>query len=379
MDEARPLRRGWTTGACATAASKAAFTALLTGEFPDPVEITLPGGQRVAFALAANHKDACSATAGVIKDAGDDPDVTHGALVLATVREAAAGSGVSFKAGPGVGTVTLPGLPVPPGEPAINPVPRKMMRAAIEQVASALGYAAGDAGDVEIEISIPHGEEMAAKTLNARLGILGGLSILGTTGVVIPYSCAAWIASIHRGVDVARATGLDHVAGATGRTSEDAVRALYHLPEAALLDMGDFVGGTLKYLRKHPVARVTIAGGVAKITKLAQGLLDLHSARGRVELGALADVARAAGGSDELAMRIVGCNTTAEAFGLAAESRVALGDAVAEGAWDVAADVLAGADIVLDIVIFDREGQLVGRSLPKAVATKPVHAAPPKR
>ena len=162
---------------------------------------------------------------------------------------------------------------------------------------------------------------MAAKTLNARLGILGGLSILGTTGVVIPYSCAAWIASIHRGIDVARATGSTMWRRATGRTSEDAVKALYDLPEAALLDMGDFVGGTLKYLRKHPVPRVTIAGGVAKMTKLAQGLLDLHSARGRVELGALANVARAVGGSDELAMRIVGCNTTAEAFGLAAEER----------------------------------------------------------
>ena len=370
MDEARPLRRGWTTGACATAASKAAFTALITGEFPDPVEITLPGGQSVAFALAVNRREAGSATAGVIKDAGDDPDVTHGALVLATVREAAAGSGVSFKAGPGVGTVTLPGLPVSPGEPAINPVPRKMMRKAIAEVASALGRV----GDVEIEVSIACGEEMAAKTLNARLGILGGLSILGTTGVVIPYSCAAWIASIHRGVDVARAIGLDHVAAATGRTSEEAVKALYDLPEAALLDMGDFVGGTLKYLRKHPVPRITIAGGAAKMTKLAQGLLDLHSARGRVELGALAELARAAGGSEELATRIVGCNTTAEAFGLATESNVALGDAVARGAWAVAAEVLAGTDITLDIAIFDREGQLVGKSLPQAV-----HAAPPKR
>ena len=130
---------------------------------------------------------------------------------------------------------------------------------------------------------------MAAKTLNARLGIVGGLSILGTTGVVIPYSCAAWIASIHNGIDVARATGVTHVAGATGRTSEAAVKALYDLPETALLDMGDFVGGTLKYLRTHPVQRVTIAGGIAKITKLAQGMLDLHSARGRVELGALAE------------------------------------------------------------------------------------------
>src|SRR3990172_5766826 len=166
----RPLRYGWTTSACATAAAKAAFTALLTGEFPDPVEITLPGGEAVAFALAVNRQGDGTATAGVIKDAGDDPDVTHGALVLATVRPGAPGRGVQFKAGPGVGTVTLPGLPVPPGEPAINPGPRKMRKAESTQVARVLG---GD-GNVEIEIAIPHGEEMAAKTLNARLGIVGG-------------------------------------------------------------------------------------------------------------------------------------------------------------------------------------------------------------
>ncbi len=179
--------------------------------------------------LPPRELKAGAATAGVVKDAGDDPDVTHGALVLATVRKGAAGSGVQFKAGPGVGTVTLPGLPVPPGEPAINPVPREMMREAIAEVARAHG----GSGDVEIEISIPHGEELAAKTLNARLGILGGLSILGTTGVVVPYSCAAWIASIHQGIDVARATGVAHVAGATGRTSEAAVKQLYGLTELA--------------------------------------------------------------------------------------------------------------------------------------------------
>ena len=380
MDEPRPLRRGWTTGACATAASKAAYTALLTGEFPDPVMIGLPGGQCVAFALAVTHMDTHSAMAGVIKDAGDDPDVTHGALVRAKVRQGAPGSGVSFKAGSGVGTVTLPGLPVPPGEPAINPVPRQMIRDAIMEVARARGAP----GDVEIEISIPHGEEMAAKTLNARLGILGGLSILGTTGVVVPYSCAAWIASIHQGIDVARATGIAHVAGSTGRTSEAAVRELYDLSDGALIDMGDFVGGMLKYLRTHPIPKLTIAGGVAKMTKLAQGLLDLHSARGRVELSALAEMARAAGGSNELTARIAGANTTAEAFGLAAEEGVALGDVVARGAFDVAANVLAGTGTVLDIVIFDRDGELVGKSLPKAVLAKavlpkPVHAAPPKR
>src|SRR5262245_10456410 len=226
MDEDRPdrpLRRGWTTGACATAAAKAAYTALLSGEFPDPVEIALPSAQRVAFALASHELKGGAATAGIVKDAGDDPDVTHGALVLATLRKAASGSGVVFKAGKGVGTVTLPGLPVPPGEPAINPVPRQMMRETIAEVAAA--HAAP--GDVEIEISIPNGERLAGKTMNARLGIKGGLSILGTTGIVVPYSCAAWIATIHQGIDVASALGLTHIAGATGSTSEAAIAKMY--------------------------------------------------------------------------------------------------------------------------------------------------------
>src|SRR5712691_6148216 len=288
-----PLRRGWTTGTCATAAAKAAYTALLTGEFPDPIEVTLPRGERPSFALAITRKDADSATAGVVKDAGDDPDVTHGALVLATVRTAAPGSGVTFRAGAGVGTVTRPGLAIPPGEPAINPVPRRMICDAIAEVAAA----ARGSGDVEVEIGIADGERLARKTLNARLGIVGGLSILGTTGIVVPYSCSSWIHSIHRGIDVARAAGLTHVAGSTGSTSEAAVRTLHDLPEPALIDMGDFVGGMLKYLRRHPVPRVTIAGGVGKMAKLAQGLLDLHSKRGAVDLVALAALAAAAGGS----------------------------------------------------------------------------------
>jgi cobalt-precorrin-5B (C1)-methyltransferase len=354
----RPLRRGWTTGACATAAAKAAYMALLTGEFPDPVAVTLPRGERVSFALAQTRRDDDSASAGVIKDAGDDPDVTHGALIVATVRAGAPGSGVTFRAGVGVGTVTRPGLAVPPGEPAINPVPRRMIRDAIAEVAGL----AQRAGDVEVEIAIPGGEELAAKTLNGRLGIVGGLSILGTTGIVVPYSCAAWIASIQRGIDVARAAGLAHIAGATGASSEAAVRKLYDLPEIALIDMGDFVGGMLKYVRAHPVARVTIAGGVAKMTKLAQGLLDLHSKRGEVDLAALAQLAEAAGGSASLRLRIIAANTAAEAFGYALADGIGLGDAVAQAAQAVAARVVDGREIAIDTVLFDRDGTLVGRA-----------------
>jgi cobalt-precorrin-5B (C1)-methyltransferase len=274
----------------------------------------------------------------------------------------AAGAGVQFRAGPGVGTVTRPGLPVPPGEPAINPVPRRMIRAAIEEVARE----ANATGDVEVEISIPGGEALAQRTLNARLGILGGLSILGTTGIVVPYSCSAWIAAIHSGIDVAHALGLGHIAGATGATSEAAVQRIHDLPEAALIDMGDFVGGMLNYLRRHPVARLTIAGGVAKMTKLAQGLLDLHSRRGAVDLNFLAHRARAAGATAVLCEAILSANTASQAFAQAAADGVALGDAVAAAAWQTAAAVLDDATAI-EILLIDRDQNLVGRA-PFAVA-----------
>ena len=364
------LRYGWTTGACATAAAKAAYAGLLTGHFPDPVEVTLPRGRRPAFALAKTELANGRATVGIVKDAGDDPDVTHGALVLATVRRAASGSGVAFRAGEGVGTVTRPGLPIPPGEPAINPVPRQMIRAAIAEVAASHG----GTSDVEVEIAIPGGEALAAKTMNGRLGIVGGLSILGTTGIVVPYSCSSWIASIHSGIDVARAACLAHVAGATGAASEAAVQKMYDLPETALIDMGDFVGGMLKYLRTHPVPRVTIAGGIGKMTKLAQGLLDLHSKRGSVDLAMLAKLADTAGGSRGLRERILAANTAAEALSHAQAEGIALGDEIARAAWETAAAVVAGKPIEIEIAVFDREGSLVGHAPPRAA-----HAAPPRK
>ncbi|MBO0755165.1 MAG: cobalt-precorrin-5B (C(1))-methyltransferase [Bradyrhizobiaceae bacterium] len=354
----RPLRRGWTTGTCAAAAAKAAYAALLTGEFPDPVAVTLPRGERPSFALAIARKDAGSATAGVVKDAGDDPDVTHGALILATVRVGRPGSGVAFQAGEGVGTVTRPGLPVAPGEPAINPVPRRMIEAAIAEITASTRAA----GDVEVEIAIPGGQALAQKTLNQRLGIIGGLSILGTTGIVVPYSCSAWIHSIHRGIDVARAMQLTHIAGSTGSTSEAAVQKLYALPETALIDMGDFVGGMLKYVRVHPVPRVTIAGGVAKMTKLAQGLLDLHSKRGEVDRHDLAALAIAAGASPMLRDYILAAHTAAEAFARAQADGFALGDAVARAAHQTAADVVKDSEIAIEVVVFNRDGVLVGRA-----------------
>ncbi|KAF2990420.1 cobalt-precorrin-5B (C(1))-methyltransferase [Methylocystis sp. MJC1] len=355
----RPLRRGWTTGACATAAARAAFQALVTGAPPpDPVEIALPSGKRVAFALAEFTRGDDFARAGVVKDAGDDPDVTHGALIRAMVRRAAPGAGVSFKEGEGVGVITRPGLPLPPGEPAINPVPRRMMRQTIEEAALLLGVGA----DAEIEISIPGGAEMAKHTLNGRLGIIGGLSILGTTGIVTPFSCAAWIDSIHRGVDVARASGLTHIAGTTGSTSEAAVKKLYDLPDAALIEMGDFVGGFLKYLRAHPVARVTIGGGFAKMTKLAQGRLDLHSGRSSVDFARLAQRAREVGATDEIARKIEEANSALEVLQIAQHAHVDLAAAIARLAYATAAQTLGNSETEVEVIVFDREGGPLART-----------------
>jgi cobalt-precorrin-5B (C1)-methyltransferase len=350
------LRRGWTTGACATAATKAAFIGWNTGKFSDPVEILLPRGTRVGFALACHERLRDGARAGVVKDAGDDPDVTNGLLIVSTVRPGPVGGGIAFRAGPGVGTVTRAGLPIPPGEPAINPAPRKMIRDALTEAASLLGVAS----DIEVEISIPGGEAVARKTLNPRLGIVGGLSVLGTTGIVVPYSCSAWIHSIYRGIDVARASGLTHVAGSTGATSEAAVQQLHGLPEHALIDMGDFAGGMLKYLRRHPVPRITVAGGVAKIAKLGQGLLDLHSRAGAIDFDWLALRLAEAGGDAETVSTARAANTALEIHQSAERSGVPLAAVIAEHAWRTAAEVLAGSAIELEIAIFDRQGRLAG-------------------
>lgn len=337
------LKRGWTTGACAAAATKAAFTALLTGRFPDPVSIALPKGEQPSFALALEGRGEGWAQAGIVKDAGDDPDVTHGCTVIATVRMK--GEGITFKAGEGVGTVTRAGLPIAVGEPAINPVPRAM----IAKVIAELG-----GRDVEVEISIPGGEMLAEKTWNPRLGIVGGLSILGTTGIVHPFSCAAWIASIHRGVDVARAMGLQHIAGCTGSTSEDAVRAHFGLPLEAMMDMGDFAGGLLKYVREHPVARVTVGGGFGKITKLAQGAMDLHSGRSQVDFEWLSKFA-----PEKFHAEIRNANTAQQVLETVGEG---LASQVALEAQRKVVQILRGASVAADVIIVDRTGKIIAHA-----------------
>ncbi|CAK0774187.1 Cobalt-precorrin-5B C(1)-methyltransferase [uncultured Gammaproteobacteria bacterium] len=354
----KPLRQGWTTGACAAAAAAAGFEALLGGRFPDPVIIVLPEGRQPAFALASSSCDGGTAEAAIIKDAGDDPDVTHGATIVARVRRLMAGQGLHFKAGAGVGTVTLPGLPLAVGEPAINPGPRAIISDNLHRIATAYGL---DAVDVEVEIGVAGGAELALKTLNGRLGIVGGLSILGTNGVVVPYSCSAWVHSIHRAVDVARAIGTEALLAVTGKTSEEGARAFYpDLPEVAVIDVGDFMGALLKYLRRNPVERVIIAGGFAKLSKLAAGHLNLHSGRSEVDFEALAGLVRMVGGTSEQVAAARTANTAMAVLEMAREAGLPLATVVAAKAWYVASQAVYQR-LEVEIMVFDRAGRLVGQ------------------
>lgn len=353
----KPLRKGWTTGACATAAARSSYHALLDGQFLDPVEIILPKNRTPSFALNRQGREGDVAWASIIKDAGDDPDVTHGAEISVHVRCLKAGTGIVFKNGTGVGVVTKPGMPLDVGEPAINPMPRQMITENLQIIADIFKIEL----NVEVTISIANGEMLAQKTMNPRLGILGGLSVLGTTGVVVPYSCSAWIHSIYRGIDVANALGLTHVAACTGSTSEKTVCERYKFDESALLDMGDFAGAVLKYLRKVPIDKLTICGGFAKLCKLAQGEMDLHSSRSRLNFDQLAQWMYEAGASSALVDQTRTANTALEVITLAQKNDIALGDLVTKRAKEVARATISG-DCEVEIIAINRSGDIVGHA-----------------
>jgi cobalt-precorrin-5B (C1)-methyltransferase len=351
-----PLRSGLTTGSCATATSLAAARLLLAGEACDAVEIVLPKGRQVSLRLEFCRLAGEEAEAGTIKDAGDDPDVTHGALVYARVRLENA-PGVRFFAGQGIGIVTRPGLVLGVGEPAINPVPRRMIAEHLGQLAAAQGYTGGFA----VTLNIEGGEALALKTMNPRLGILGGLSILGTSGIVRPFSCAAYIASIHQGIDVAKTNGHEHLAACTGNASEDTMRRVYRLPDIALIEMGDFVGAVLKHLRKVPVARLSLCGGFGKISKLAAGHMDLHSRHSSIDLAQLACWADGLGATSALQQAILEANTSQQALAMAHAEGISLGDEVCRHARAFARSVVP-AQVEVEVYAIDRQGGIVGHA-----------------
>ncbi|OKI62445.1 cobalt-precorrin-5B (C(1))-methyltransferase [Micromonospora sp. CB01531] len=305
------LRTGWTTGACATAATKAALTALVTGVPQGTVEIGLPAGRRVSFAVArCDVEPARRAEAVVVKDAGDDPDVTHGAELTATVawRDE---PGLRLDGGPGVGTVTRPGLGLPVGGPAINETPRRMIGLAVAEVVDLTEVG------VRVVISVPRGEIMARKTTNRRLGILGGISILGTTGIVRPFSTASWRASVVQAVHVMAAQGERTVVLCTGGRTERAARALLpELPEVCFVEVGDFTGAAVTAAVGDGMTGVVFVGMAGKLAKLAAGVLMTHYTRSKVDLSLLGAVTAEADGDAELVAAVAAANTGRHAYEL---------------------------------------------------------------
>ncbi|WP_455925246.1 cobalt-precorrin-5B (C(1))-methyltransferase [Pseudomonas putida] len=354
-EQPAPLRSGLTTGSCATATSLAAARLLLTGQALDAAQITLPKGKQVEMRLEFCRLLDDGAESGTLKDAGDDPDVTHGALLYSQVR--LIDDGIRFVAGEGVGTVTRPGLVLGVGEPAINPVPRRMITEHLTALALECGYGGG----FEVTVNVQGGAALALKTMNPRLGILGGLSILGTSGIVRPFSCAAYIASIHQGIDVATTNGYMHIAACTGNASEDTMRRVYNLPEIALIEMGDFVGAVLKHLRKVPVDKLSLCGGFGKISKLAAGHMDLHSRHSSINLEQLAGWAADIGADAQLQAAIRGANTSQQALAMASAVGISLGDEVCRHALLFARSVVP-AQVQVEVFAIDRVGGIVGEA-----------------
>ncbi len=308
------LRTGWTTGACAAAAVKAAASALVSGEVQEEVEIRLPRKgeeRRVRFPVERCEVGVASwAEAVVVKDAGDDPDVTDGAHLTARVSWRAE-PGLELDRGEGVGLVTRPGLGLAVGGPAINDVPRRMISYSIQEVLDP-----GEHG-VRVVISVPGGEEMAEKTTNARLGIVGGVSILGTTGIVRPFSTAAWRASVGQAVNVMGAQGLETLVLSTGGLTEKAaMRLLPDLDEVCFVEVGDFTGHALKGAVKNGLKRVFFVGMAGKLAKLAAGIMMTHWTRSKVDNDLLARITAEAGGDEELIQEVKGANTARHAYEL---------------------------------------------------------------
>ncbi len=301
-----PLRHGYTTGACATACTKGALLALIHQRPFESVDILIPAGDRVAFKLQDIDFTDKQASTTAIKDGGDDPDATHGARIISTVSWTD-NVGIEIDGGIGVGRVTKPGLPIPVGLAAINPVPRKMIREVVEETLVLYGKRRG----VRVVISVPDGEEIAKKTLNGRLGIIGGISILGTRGIVVPFSTSSYKASIAFALSVAREQGIRTAVLTTGGRSENYAMKMYpELPIESFVEMGDFVGFSAKHAKRAGMQEIRFVGMIGKFSKVAQGLMMVHAKSAPIDFGFLKRIAREVGVPDELRAQILDANTT---------------------------------------------------------------------
>jgi cobalt-precorrin-5B (C1)-methyltransferase len=361
-------RTGYTTGSNAAAAAKAATLALLTGSWPETVTITLPIGETATMTPVEQNLAADSAYCCMIKDAGDDPDVTHKALICARVRRSAT-PGITLEGGEGVGRVTLPGLGLPVGGPAINPAPRQQIQ---DNVADAVRAVLPDRPDfleregLEVIISVPQGAELAKKTLNARLGIIGGISILGTTGKVFPYSTAAWRASVIQAVEVAAKNSPAKVVMATGGRSERFAMEIFpELPEVAFVELSVFTGDALKTCVAQGVQAAVFVGMIGKMVKTAQGYMTTHVAGNQVDFDFLADICREVGALASLVEAVNQANTGRHFLELCqAQGFMRPLERVVEKALERCLEFIAdqGGQMELEVILIDFDGTVLARA-----------------
>ncbi len=347
------LRRGYTTGTCAAAAGKAAVRALFAGEVLDKVNIRLPGGNNAEIAVRSVELGADHARCCVLKDAGDDPDVTNGAEIWAEAREINAG--ISVKGGAGVGVVTKRGLQISPGEAAINPVPREMILNCVREVLP-------EGRGVEVTISVPDGEMLARRTMNPRLGIVGGISILGTTGIVEPRSVEAFRNSLLPQLDIALAAGYDEPVLTPGRIGERNATAR-GIPRDAIVQMGNFLGFMLHACAERGVKNVLLFGSLGKLAKLAAGYLYTHSKASASGLRIIAARAAEIGAEPRVVEEVANANTTEEALDILRRNDL-LGalDLVAKDARK-AAEEHVGGGLKVGVVLASLRGEIVGKCM----------------
>lgn len=364
----RGTRTGYTTGSCAAAAATAATQALIGGAPVTNVTIDLPNGMRASFTPVEWELTHDSARCCIVKDAGDDPDVTHGALICARVRWHAV-PGVHLEGGYGVGRVTLPGLGLEVGGPAINPVPRAQIIGNVSAAAGALLATRG----LEVIIEVPEGPELARRTLNPKLGIIGGISILGTSGIVKPYSTSAWRAAVIQAVELAAQHHLERVVLTTGsRTEKYAQRLFPDLPELAFAELSVFTGAGLRAALESGVRAVVFVSMIGKLVKTAQGHLTTHVAGNQVDLEFLARIAAESGAAPAVVEQIRQATTARHFYEICLAHGLYTPFArLVELALDVCYRFIDGA-MDLEVILVDFEGQVLARAArPRRVATPP--------
>jgi cobalt-precorrin-5B (C1)-methyltransferase len=353
------LRTGYTTGTTATAATKGALYALINGKPTEQVTVSLPKDRMATLKIAwTKNENNGKVTCAAIKDGGDDPDATHGAEICSTVSFSRNASNIYIDGGKGVGRVTKPGLGLEIGKAAINPIPMKMLEQAVREVASEQLEKQG----VNVVISVPNGEEIAKKTDNPRLGIVGGISILGTTGLVLPYSTASFAASIRQGLDVATAMGADTVVLTTGGRSEDFAKELFRLPDHCFIQMGDFAGYSIKQCaKKMTIRHVIIAGFIGKLTKMAMGIKRTHVAGSHVDMEFMARVADECEAPLNVVEEISRANTARHVSEIIKKNKiVGYYDDLCRKVYDQMYEH-AKSQLLIEVILFEFDGAVIGR------------------